>query len=202
MCWRAGDWDASTRLFSVAHELAEQLGWSETAFSALRGLAVTLRDRGDLAGAEATLAEALAVCERAGLLADSIQAHSSLALVCTLAGRRQVASEAAEQAVALAQRLHYPVAEAAASEARGIVGELPEAVEALGEARETWARLGRRLDVARCDLLLGRRLREGDPAAADEALARAAVAYEELGVEHLVERSRLLRAPDTLKRPG
>jgi class 3 adenylate cyclase/tetratricopeptide (TPR) repeat protein len=202
MCWRAGDWDASTRLFSVAYDLAEQLGWSETAFSALRGLAVTLRDRGDLAGAEATLADALAVCERAGLLADSIQAHSSLALVRMLAGHQQSASEAAEQAVALAQRLHYPVAEAAASEARGIVGELPEAVEALGEARQIWARLGRRLDVARCDLLLGRRLRDGDPAAANEALARAGAAYEELGVEHLVERSRLLRQPDALKRPG
>jgi class 3 adenylate cyclase/tetratricopeptide (TPR) repeat protein len=200
MAWRAGDWDASIRLFSVAYERAEQLGWSETAFVALRGLAVTLRDRGDLAGAEATLGDALAVCERAGLLADSIQAHASLALVCTLAGRGQAASEAADRAVELAGRLRYPVAEAAASEARGIAGSGAAATDALRKAREIWASLGRRLDVARCDLLLGRRLRGEDAAAADEALARAGAAYRELGVEHLAERSLRPRRPDALKR--
>ena len=54
--WRDGDWEASVRLFVTAHELAEQVGWSEVAFSALSGLALTLRDRGDLAGAESALA--------------------------------------------------------------------------------------------------------------------------------------------------
>jgi hypothetical protein len=110
--------------------------------------------------------------------------------VCTLAGRAPAAQAAAEQATTLAQRLHYPVGEAAAFEARGIVGEPPESVEALGDARAVWVRLGRRLDVARCDMLLGRALREHDPAGAEEALGRAATAYDELGVGHLAERSR------------
>jgi tetratricopeptide (TPR) repeat protein len=200
MYWRSGDWDNSSRLFTLAYELAEQLGWSEAAFSALLGLSVTLRDRGELSEAEATLQSALGVCERAGLLADSIQAHASLALVCTLGGRPEAAREAADQAGALAQRLRYPVGEAAASEARGIVGEPPESTEALGEAREVWVRLGRRLDVARCDMLIGRALIERDAAGADDALGRAAGAYEQLGVDHLAERARRLiaaRAPAT-----
>jgi class 3 adenylate cyclase/predicted ATPase len=192
MRWRAGEWDASARLFTLAYELAEQLGWSEAAFGALLGLAVTLRDRGELSEAETTLADALAVCERAGLLSDSIQAHASIALVCTLAGRAQAATAAADQAGALAERLHYPVGVAAASEARGIVSEPPESVAALAEARSVWTRLGRPLDVARCDMLLGRALRGTDPAAAEEALGRAAAAYAELGVIHRAEQSRQL----------
>jgi class 3 adenylate cyclase/predicted ATPase len=200
MQWRAGDWDASTRLFTEAYQLAEQLGWSETAFGALLGLSVTLRDRGELALAERTLADALGVCERAGLLSDSIQAYASLALVNTLAGRTEAARDAAEQASTLAQRLHYPVGEAAASEARGIVGEPPEATEELREARAIWARLGRRLDVARCDMLLGRSLRDDDPEGSHEAFGRAATAYQELGVEHRAERARLLREADGLER--
>jgi class 3 adenylate cyclase/tetratricopeptide (TPR) repeat protein len=200
MAWRDGDWDASARLFGLAYERAEQLGWSEAAFSALLGHAVTLRDRGDLAAAEETLADALAVCERAGLLADSIRAHASLALTCTLAGRAERAGEAAEQASELAGRLHYPVGEAAAAEARGIATEGPDAIEALQQARSIWMRLGRHLDVARCDMLLGRAFGRADPANAEEALSRAAATYEELGVEHLAERSRLLRQPNALKR--
>jgi tetratricopeptide (TPR) repeat protein len=200
MQWRAGDWDTSTRLFTEAYQMAEQLGWSETAFSALLGLSVTLRDRGELALAETTLADALGVCERAGLLSDSIQAYASLALVRTLAGHTQAARDAAGQAATLAQRLHYPVGEAAASGARGLVGEPPEATEALREARAIWARLGRRLDVARCDMLLGRSLRDDDPEGAREAFGRAATAYEELGVEHRAERARLLLQADGLKR--
>src|SRR5207248_2850058 len=66
--WRDGDLDASAQLFTVADELAEQVGWSEVSFGALLGLAVTLRDRGDLPAAEQTLGRALAVCERAGLM--------------------------------------------------------------------------------------------------------------------------------------
>jgi hypothetical protein len=43
-------------------------------------------------------------------------------------------------------------------------------------------------------MLLGRRLLEHDPDAASEVLARAADAYDELGVKHLAERSRELVA--------
>ena len=38
-------------LFHRAHELAEQVGWSEIAFQALFGLALALRDSGDYASA-------------------------------------------------------------------------------------------------------------------------------------------------------
>jgi class 3 adenylate cyclase/tetratricopeptide (TPR) repeat protein len=188
--WRDGDWDGAERLFTVAHELADQLGWSETSFAALLGLATTMRDRGDLARAESTLAEALAVCERAGLISQSVQAHASLALTHTLAGHSQPAREAAEQAQALAERAHYPVGQAYALEAQGIVEELPAALETLRGAGSLWERLDRPLDVARCELLLGRRLRPEDPEGARKALTRAADSFEELGVSRLAEQAR------------
>jgi class 3 adenylate cyclase/predicted ATPase len=192
--WRDGDLEASAQLFTEADELAEQVGWSEVSFSALLGLAVTLRDRGDLAAAEQTLGRALAVCERAGLIPQSIRVHAALAHVCELEGRTEAAAEAAELATSLAGRVHEPVGQACALEAQGVVAEAADACEALGQARAAWERLGRRLDVARCDMLLGWRLREQDPEAAAEVLARAAAAYDELGVAHLAERSRELVA--------
>jgi class 3 adenylate cyclase/tetratricopeptide (TPR) repeat protein len=192
LAWRDGDLETSTRLFATGHELAEQVGWSEVSLSALLGLAVTQRDGGDLPAAEETLARALAVCERAGLIPQSIRVHASTTLVCALAGREAQARDAAERAEELASRVHDPVGKASALEARGIAGDHAGAVEALIEARALWEQLGRPLDVARCDLLLGRRQLEHDPAAASETLARAAAAYEELGVGHLAERSREL----------
>ncbi|MGH2961542.1 MAG: ATP-binding protein, partial [Solirubrobacterales bacterium] len=71
--WRAGEWDEAATACRRAHELGEQVGRSEVAFSALYWLAATLRDRGDYADAETTLARALDVCERAGLIAQSIE---------------------------------------------------------------------------------------------------------------------------------
>ena len=47
----------------------------------------TLRDSGDLAGAETELAKALDICERAGLIAQSVEAISARAVVLALAGR-------------------------------------------------------------------------------------------------------------------
>jgi predicted ATPase/class 3 adenylate cyclase len=190
--WRDGDWSTSERLFRSAPELAERAGWSEVSFSALTGLAVTLRDRGDLDAAESALARALAVCERAGLIPQSLQAYASLALTRVLAGRTTPAREAAMQAATLGQRVHDPVGEAAVLEARGIVGELPGSLDTLRQAHAAWERLGRRLDVARCELLLGRRLRDYDLGASNEVLAGAAKDYEELGVRHLAEQSREL----------
>jgi hypothetical protein len=69
---------------------------------------------------------------------------------------------------------------------------MPAATDTLRQARDTWERLGRRLDVARCDLLLGLRLQDDDPAAAAPILADAAQAYDELGVAHLASRAREL----------
>jgi tetratricopeptide (TPR) repeat protein len=192
LAWRDGDFSTSARLFERAHELAEQVGWSEVSFSALLGLAATKRDSGDFGAAELTLANALMACERAGLVAQSIQAHAALALTQMLAGRPDEALAAAEQAYLSSERIRYPVGQAAALEALGIAGGLPGALQSLSDAHAAWARLDRRLDSARCELLLGRRQREHDPQAAAETLARAAALYEELGVRHLAEAARQL----------
>jgi len=194
MCWREGDWDGAVRLFTAAHEAADELGWSEVSFTALLGLATTLRDRGDLAGAAATLAEALAVCERAGLVSQSVQAFASLALTQKLAGDAGAAAAAATQAQELAQRIHYPVGEACALEARGIVAEPGAVAEALELARSLWQRLGRELDAARCELLLGRLLGHEDLQRSHDALAGATAKFEQLGVRSLAAQSRELMA--------
>ena len=121
--WRSGEHDGAEQLFRRAHELAEQVGWSELAFSALYGLAVTLRDQGDLSGAVTALDQATDVCERAGLIAQSIQATAERAVVLALAGRLEQARESAEEAAELADRLHYPVGRAASLEAQGATAE-------------------------------------------------------------------------------
>jgi hypothetical protein len=115
--------------------------------------------------------------------------------VCALAGRSEAAVEAADRAAGLAERLHEPVGQACAREARGIVADYDEAVRSLRDAREAWENLGRRLDVARCDMLLGRRLLEQDAEAAAHTLARAAAAYDELGFTHLADGVREHAAP-------
>jgi len=190
--WRDGDWETSAQLFRRARDLADQVGWSEVAVNALLGLAVTQRDHGDFADAEATITQALEVCERAGLIGQSIQATSMRALMLATVGEDELANRAAEQAAALAERVHYPLGEAVVLEARGMTIGLPQALAVLGDARAAWERLGRPLEAAHCELLLGQRARQADPAAADEALAAAAAAYERLGVGHLAARAREL----------
>jgi tetratricopeptide (TPR) repeat protein len=192
LAWREGDFESSAQLYGRAHDLAEQLGWSEVAFNALLGLAVTQRDRGVHADADSTLARALELCDRAGLIAQSIQACAARTLVLTLSGQLDRAAEAATQADALAARVRYPTGEAAALEARGAASNLSDALGLLQQARQAWRELGRALDAARCDLVIGHRLREQDPGAASEALAAAAAAYEQLGVEHLAASARAL----------
>jgi class 3 adenylate cyclase/tetratricopeptide (TPR) repeat protein len=192
LSWREGDWQQSERLFVRAHERAEQIGWSEVSFGALLGLSVALRDSDELARAETVLAQALAVCDRAGLLAQSVQAHSARAHVLTLAGRDQDARAAADDAATIAERIRYPVAEAASLEARGIADDLPEAAELLVQARNAWETLGRRLDVARCEFLLGLGLRDHDAPGSARAFSSAAATYEQLGVAHLASRAREL----------
>jgi tetratricopeptide (TPR) repeat protein len=192
--WRDGDWEASFQLFRSARELAEQVGWSEVAFNALLGLAVTQRDHGELAEAQATLEQALNVCERAGLIGQSIQATAMRAVMLALAGEDARAHQAAEQAASLAERVHYPLGDAAVLEARGMTSDLPEALDLLAQGRAAWTQLGRPLDSARCELLLGQRAHEADPGSGGEALAAAAAAYERLGVRHLAVRARELMA--------
>jgi adenylate cyclase len=195
LCWREGEWDAAARLFTSAREVAERVGWSEVAFGALVALAATLRDSGELDAAEAALAEALVLCERAGLTPQSVQAYAALTFVAALAGNTEAAAEAAEQAAGAAQRVHDPAAQAAAAEARGLVAELPHAIDDLRAAHAGWEALGRPLETARCELLIGRRLAQaGANGSAAEALASAASTFQQLGVEHLANAARALAA--------
>jgi class 3 adenylate cyclase/predicted ATPase len=194
--WRSGQWQESESSYRHAHELAEQIGWSEVCFDALYGLSNTLRDRGELAGAETALSQALEVCERAGLIVQCIQANSAQALLHRLAGRHEKADQAAQDAVELSERVRYPVGEAAAIEATGIVGSLPGAIADLKRARVAWQELCRPLEAARCELLLGQRLLEDDRQAAITSLERAASEYEQLGVAHLATRARELAASE------
>jgi class 3 adenylate cyclase/tetratricopeptide (TPR) repeat protein len=182
--WRDGEWDEAERLYRRAHELAVQVGWSEVAFTSLFGLSAVLRDRRNPTGAVTALAQALDVCERAGLIGQSIQAMASRAVVLASSGKSDAAREAAEEAVELARRLHYPVGEAAATEADGATSV---SVDKLREARKRWQAIGRPLDAARCELLAGRAL---TGAAAEDALERAASEYEALGIAHQAKAAR------------
>jgi tetratricopeptide (TPR) repeat protein len=193
LAWRQGDWQEATRACRHAHELAEQVGRSEVAFSALFWLAACLRDGGDVGAAETELAKALDICERAGLIAQSVEAISARAVVLALAGRAEPAQAAAEEAERLADRLHYPVGQAARAEAAGAAAADGGAQE-MEDARAQWRELGRPLDAARCLLVRGHLLADSDAEAASEALEAAAAEYEEHGVPGLSARSRELIA--------
>jgi class 3 adenylate cyclase/tetratricopeptide (TPR) repeat protein len=193
--WREGNLDESTVLFHRAHELAEQVGWSELAFQALFGLAQSLRDLGDLSGAQAALDRALDVCERAGLIAQSIQATAARAVILMLAHRRDAAVEAAREAAELAERLHYPIGRAAALEAQGVCADNPrDGSDLLLEASEAWGELDRPLESARARLLAGQVLVSEDADRGRELLVEAADEIERLGVRHLSDRARALAA--------
>jgi class 3 adenylate cyclase/tetratricopeptide (TPR) repeat protein len=192
LSWREGDFDGSVRLFTDAHQLAERIGWSEVSFSALLGLAAARRDQGELESAREALTSALTVCERAGLTTQSIQAYAALTLISLLAEDPTAAQEAAEHASTLAGQARSPVGEAAALETRGIAEEPPGAFHTLRQASDSWSSLGRHLDAARCQQLLGRRLTEIDPVAAAENLTQAAATYDELGIAHLADQARVL----------
>jgi tetratricopeptide (TPR) repeat protein len=186
--WREGRFDESAKGLRRAADLAEQVGRSEVAFQSLFWLAASLRQRGDYADADTELARALDLCERAGLVAQSVEAISARAVNLALAKRPDAAREAADEAERLADRLRYPVGKAASLEARGTVAADPdESSAALAEARAAWQALGRPLDAARCDYLRGRLLRDSKPDEAREALQRAAAEAESYGVHHLAE---------------
>jgi tetratricopeptide (TPR) repeat protein len=188
--WREGEWEDAERLFRRAHELAEQVGWSEAAFSALFGLSQVLRDRGDFAGAVTALGQALDICERAGLIAQSIQAIASRAEAYSMSGREKQGREAAEEAVELAERLHYPVGHAAALQADGFTGG---DLERLKEARRAWLDIGRPLDAARTRLLAGRLARKSGDDKAGAILADAARDFDKLNVPELAQQARELQ---------
>ncbi len=189
--WREGDFDEAARRLRRAAELAEQVGRSEVAFQSLYWLSASLRQRGDHADADTEIARALDLCERAGLVAQSIEAISARAVNLALAGRTDAAREAADEAERLADRLRYPVGKAASLEARGTAAaDSATASSALTDARTAWSELGRPLDAARCEYLRGWRLRESDPGESRRALEVAASAAEDYGVGHLASLAR------------
>jgi class 3 adenylate cyclase/predicted ATPase len=189
--WREGDFDEAAKQLRRAAELAEQVGRSEVAFQSLYWLSASLRQRGDHADADTEIAKALDLCERAGLVAQSIEAISARAVNLAVAGRMEAAREAADEAERLADRLRYPVGKAASLEARGAAAEDAAAASAaLTEAETAWQELGRPLDAARCEYLRGRLLRDTDPEESRRALETAAAAAEEYGVGHLASLAR------------
>jgi class 3 adenylate cyclase/tetratricopeptide (TPR) repeat protein len=149
--WRNDDWEGAEESFRRAHEIAEQVGRSEVAFTALMGLAISQGGRAKYGDALATLARAEDICERAGMVAQSIEAVSSRAVALALAGRTEDAQEAADEATRLTERVHYPAGKASAREAVGVAEADPKALD---EARAAWEELGRPLDAMRCQKLL------------------------------------------------
>ncbi|MFL5908906.1 MAG: ATP-binding protein, partial [Solirubrobacterales bacterium] len=191
LAWHAGEWETAIRYYRQAHEQGEQVGRSEVAFSALFWLAAALRDSGDLGAAETELAKALDICERAGLIAQSVEAISARAVDLALAGREEQARAAAEEAERLAGRLHYPVGQAAKAEAAGAAAEDPgTCANEIDAARKRWLELGRPLDAARCLMVRGTLLLDADADAAAELLDQAAQEYEALGAPALAARAR------------
>jgi hypothetical protein len=133
------------------------VGRSEVAFQALFWLAGTLGERGDHAAADQALARALDVCERAGLIAQSLEATAARAVNLALWGKGEQAAETAAEAESLAERLRYPVGVAASLEARGAAAsDSEEGVKLLAEARNAWSDLGRPLDAERAEGLAER----------------------------------------------
>ena len=151
--WRGLDLDGAERSLRRAAELADQVGRSEVGFQALHWLATALRDRGEYAGADQALATALDTCERAGLVAQSVEATAARAINQALWGRSDQALALAEEAAGLSERLRYPVGNAAALEARGIAAAERDTLD---EARAAWEALGRPVDAERVERLAER----------------------------------------------
>jgi len=183
LLWRGGDIEAAKTEFLRSHALAERVGSSEVAFSALLGLAISGRDAGNPGDTLEALGRALEVCERAGLGAQAVQALALRAITLALSGRANEGRLAAEEAEDRAKGLAYPIATAAVAEARGATAEdLAEGIALLDEAGQQWAALARPLDAARCQAVIARRLAAARADGAADAFVEATRAYAEAGV--------------------
>ena len=156
--WSRGELDEAVELLEHAFEIAERVGRSEIAFESLQWLAIAQRDRGDHAACDQTLARALDLCERAGLVAQSVEATAARAINLARWGKAEPAREVAAEAAGLSERLRYPVGGAASLEALGATAaDHAERERLLGEAADAWRALGRPLDAERCAELAGTR---------------------------------------------
>ena len=108
-----------------------------------------------------------------------------------MSGRPEQGREAAEEAVLLAERLHYPVGQAAALQADGFTSGDLDKLEA---ARSAWLEIGRPLDAARVRLLAGRLARDSGSEEAPAMLKQAAADFDSLRVPQLADRARELLA--------
>ena len=189
--WRLGEWRRAEASLNRSHAIAVAGGRSESAFSALLWLAECKRDQGDYQAACQALSGAVDICDRAGLIAQSVEATGACAAILSMAGQRAEASSAAEAVEELARRVAHPAGVAAATEALGATAVDSEtAIRALHDAIGGWEEAGRPLNAIRTRLLLGGFLREREPAAAAEVLREAAAAAERLDVPHLAGAAR------------
>ncbi len=167
------------------------MGWSELSFQALYGLALTLRDRGEHADAVTALGQAIDVCERAGLAAQSVQATATRAVVLALAGRwrRRRASRPPRPRAWPSACTTRSARRPRWRRGRERRGPGRRRRTCWSEAEDAWTELERPLEAARCRLLAGFRLRDDRPGSApSELLASSAEECERLGVAHLAEK--------------
>ena len=194
-CLARGRLDEAERWCRRAHELAEQVGWSEVAFAALFWLARALRDRGRPRRRRDRRSTARSTSASApGLIAQSIEAtvgardHADAGRQARAGAARPPRRPPPGRAPALPRR--------PGRGARGARRRPPatpaECRRLMQEARELWEALGRPLDVAICDLLLGHPLAHAEEADADSLLDKAATEFERLGVDHLARWARAL----------
>ena len=194
--WREGDWDeAATRRSAAPTSSASRSAAPRSPSTPSSGSALTLRESGDLAGAETELARALDICERAGLIAQSVEAISARAVVARArrarrAGpRRRRGGRAARRPPPLPgrrgrqgrgrRRLRRGPGERRPSEDRGGASAGASSAARSTPRAACWS-TGR--------LLAEQRLR----GRAERVLAEAADEYEGLGVPALAERAREL----------
>ena len=110
-----------------------------------------LRARGDHADADQALARALDLCERAGLVAQSVEATAARAVNLAAWGKLDQARETADEAAGLADRLRYPSASPRASRPAARRTTTPDLLK---QARDAWVQLGRPGDAERCEALV------------------------------------------------
>ena len=142
--WRDGDWDEAERLYRRAHELAEQVGWSEVAvLGAVRPRRRRCATAATTPAAVTALDQALDVCERAGPDRAVDPGHVGAGgRARRWPARTTRRARRPRRRPTLAERLHYPVGEAAALEAERRHRRAREGVPSCAR-RRAWPSLGR-----------------------------------------------------------